>query len=157
MVRGCSPAVCNCRRELYTTGQGERKDAGGADLVPLPLISRNGLHQCLIKIFLQDTLSGCYTGHFSLEYSREINILAVPWQVHTQASGTNSARRAAAESCELWVAPIMAKTRAEDNDTPDQSQSERENVAGNEVGQRIGEIPVESVRRRSLGASRSRG
>ena len=45
----------------------------------------------------------------------------------------------------------------EDNDTPDQSPSERENVAGNEVGQRIGEIPVESVRRRSLGASRSRG
>lgn len=66
-------------------------------------------------------------------------------------------RRAAAESCELWVAPIMAMTRAEDNDTPDQSPSERENVAGNEVGQRIGEIPVESVRRRSLGASRSRG
>ena len=29
----------------------------------------------------------------------------------------------------------MAKTRAEDNDTPDQSQSEREkNVAGNEGG-----------------------
>ena len=52
----------------------------------------------------------------------------------------------------------MAMTRAEDNDTPVQSQSEREkNVAGNEVGQRIGEIPVESVRRRSLGASRSRG
>ena len=48
-------------------------------------------------------------------------------------------------------------SRAEDNDTPDQSPSERENVAGNEVGQRIGEIPVESVRRRSLGASRSRG
>ena len=40
----------------------------------------------------------------------------------------------------------MAMTRAEDNDTPDQSPSERENVAGNEVGQRIGEIPVESVR-----------
>ena len=51
----------------------------------------------------------------------------------------------------------MAMTRAEDNDTPDQSPSERENIAGNEVGQRIGEIPVESVRRRSLGASRSRG
>ncbi len=33
---------------------------------------------------------------------------------------------AAAESCELWVAPIMAMTRAEDNDTPDQSPSERE-------------------------------
>ena len=65
--------------------------------------------------------------------------------------------RAAAESCELWVAPIMAMTRAEDNDTPDQSPSERENVAGNEVGQRIGEIPVESVRCRSLGASHSRG
>ncbi len=78
-------------------------------------------------------------------------------QPHTQASGTNSARRAAAESCELWVAPIMAMTRAEDNDTPDQSPSERENVAGNEVGQRIGEIPVESVRCRSLGASHSRG
>ena len=51
----------------------------------------------------------------------------------------------------------MAMTRAEDNDTPDQSQSERENVAGNEVGQLIGEIPVESVRRRLFGASRSRG
>ena len=51
----------------------------------------------------------------------------------------------------------MAMTRAEDNDTPDQSPSERENVAGNEVGQRIGEIPVESVRCRSLGASHSRG
>ena len=51
----------------------------------------------------------------------------------------------------------MAMTRAEDNDTPDQSQSERENVAGNEVGQLIGEIPVESVRRRSLDASYSRG
>ena len=50
-----------------------------------------------------------------------------------------------------------AMTRAEDNDTPDQSPSERENVAGNEVGQRIGEIPVESVRCRSLGASHSRG
>ena len=98
-----------------------------------------------------------FTDHFSRGYSRGINILTVPWQVNTQASGTNSARRAAAESCELWVAPIMAMTRAEDNDTPDQSPSERENVAGNEVGQRIGEIPVESVRRRSLGASHSRG
>ena len=28
----------------------------------------------------------------------------------------------------------MAMTRAEDNDTPDQSPSERENVAGNEGG-----------------------
>ena len=51
----------------------------------------------------------------------------------------------------------MAMTRAEDNDTPDQSQSERENVAGNKVGQRIGETPVTSVRRRPLDASRSRG
>lgn len=34
----------------------------------------------------------------------------------------------------------MAMTRAEDNDTPDQSPSERENVAGNEVGQRIGKF-----------------
>lgn len=90
-------------------------------------------------------------------YSKRGNISNVLLQPHTQASGTNSARRAAAESCELWVAPIMAMTRAEDNDTPDQSPSERENVAGNEVGQRIGEIPVESVRRRSLGASHSRG
>ena len=40
MVRGCSPAVCNCHRELYTTGQGERKDAGGADFVPLLLTSK---------------------------------------------------------------------------------------------------------------------
>lgn len=157
MERGCSPAVCNCHRELYTTGQGERKDAGGADFVPLPLTSRNSLHRHLDKIFSQNVLLGCSTDRFSREYSREINILVVPWQVNTQASGTNSARRAAAESCELWVAPIMAMTRAEDNDTPDQSPSERENVAGNEVGQRIGEIPVESVRCRSLGASHSRG
>ena len=54
-----------------------------------------------------------------------------------------------------WL--LSWQRRAEDNDTPDQSQSERKNVAGNEVGQRIGEIPVESVRCRSLGASHSRG
>lgn len=49
MVRGCSPAVCNCRRKLYTTGQGERKDAGGADFVPLPLTSKAVFTGVLIR------------------------------------------------------------------------------------------------------------
>lgn len=49
MVRGCSPAVCNCRRKLYTTGQGERKDAGGADFVPLPLTSKVSFTGVLIR------------------------------------------------------------------------------------------------------------
>ena len=49
MVRGCSPAVCHCRRELYTTGQGERKDAGGADFVPLPLTSKAVFTGVLIR------------------------------------------------------------------------------------------------------------
>ena len=49
MVRGCSSAVCNCHRELYTTGQGERKDAGGADFVPLPLTSKAVFTGVLIR------------------------------------------------------------------------------------------------------------
>ena len=51
----------------------------------------------------------------------------------------------------------MAMTRAEDNDTPEQSPYERENVAAYEGVDRIRDIPVESVGRRALGASLSLG
>lgn len=49
MVRGCNPAVCNCRREYTQPGRGERKDASGADFVPLPLISKAIFTSVLIR------------------------------------------------------------------------------------------------------------
>ena len=50
MVRGCSPAVCNCRKGvIHQPQQGERKDAGGADFVPLPLTSKAVFTGVLIR------------------------------------------------------------------------------------------------------------